>query len=92
MVAVYYDNGQNVVRIALHDAFDFMLAKNITCYKEADHGMRRFLQAADYICTIERALIAYNTGKQTKTQERFFGNRRNFMRSFMKQLTAKRFC
>lgn len=91
-ISVYYDNGQGAVSTALHDALDFMLAKNVANYRDADYGARRLLQVADYICTIERASIAYDAGKQTKTQERFFGNRRNFMQSFAKQLARKRFC
>ena len=49
------------------------------------------LQVADYVCTLERASMAYDTGTQTKTHERFFGNRRNFTQSFMKRLARKRF-
>lgn len=91
-ISVYYDNGQSVVSAALHDALDFVLAKNVAIFRDADHSARRLLQVADYICTIERASIAYDAGRESKTQERFFGSRRNFMQSFVKQLTRKRFC
>ena len=91
-VSVYYDNGQGAVSVAIHEALDFVLAKNVADYLEADHGARRLLQVADYVCTIERTSIAFDSGRQSKTQERFFGNRRNFMQSFMKQLARKRFC
>lgn len=91
-VSVYYDDGQGAVSAALHDALDFVLAKNVANYRDADHGARRLLQVADYVCTIERASICYDGGTLTKTQERFFGNRRSFMQSFMKQLARKRFC
>ena len=90
-ISVYYDNGQAVVSSALHDALDFVLAKNVADYRKADHNARKLLQVADYICMIERTLIAYNAGQQTKTHERFFGSRRNFMQSFVKQLARKRF-
>lgn len=90
-ISVYYDNGQGAVSAALHDALDFVLAKNVADYRSADHGARRLLQTADYICMVERALIAYDSGRQTKTQERFFGNRRSFVQSFAKQLIRKRF-
>ena len=90
-ISVYYDNGQGAVSAALRGALDFVLARNVTDYRDADHSARRLLQVADYICTVERASIAYDAGKQSKTQERFFGNRRNFTQSFMKQLIRKRF-
>ena len=89
-IAVYYDDGQHAVSAALHDALDFVLARNVADYRDADHGARRLLQAADYICTVERAAMAYDAGLQTRTHERFFGSRRSFMQSYMKQLVRKR--
>ncbi len=50
-----------------------------------------FFKVADYVCTVERAHIAYDDGMQTRTHERFFGSRRNFMQSYVKQLARKRF-
>ena len=91
-IAVYYDNGQGAVSVALHDALDFVLAKNVADYRNADPGARRLLQVADYICTIIRVSEDYDAGKPTKTHERFFGNRRSFMQSFKKQLDRKIFC
>lgn len=91
MIAVYYDNGQSAVSIALHDALDYVLAKNVADYRDADPNARRLLQVADYICTIARASDAYDAGKPTKTHERFFGNRRSFKQSFEKQLDRKKF-
>lgn len=91
VIAVYYDNGQGAVSAALHDALDFVLAKNVADYRDADYGARRLLQVADYVCTIERIAEDYDAGRQSKTHERFFGNRRNFMQSFKKQLERKAF-
>jgi hypothetical protein len=90
-ISVYYDNGQGAVSVALHDALDYVLARNVADYRDADYGARRLLQVADYICTVERAALAYDASSQTKTQERFFGNRREFAQTFMKQLKRKRF-
>lgn len=90
-ISVYYDDGQKTLSIALHDALEFVLARNVADFREANHSARRLLQTADFVCTVERARIAYGNGTQTKTQERFFGNRRNFMQSYMKQLVRKSF-
>lgn len=90
-ICVYYDNGQGAVSVALHDALDYVLARNVADYRDADYNARRLLQVADYICTVERASIAYDASVQTRTQERFFGTRRVFSQSFMKQLKRKRF-
>lgn len=89
VIAVYYDNGQGVVSAALHDALDFVLAKNVADYRSADPSARRLLQVADYICTLQRAADDFDVGKQSKTHERFFGSRRSFIRSFKKQLDRK---
>lgn len=89
-ISVYYDDGQGAVSAALHDALDFVLAKNVADYRDADYNARRLLQVADYICTVERASIAYDAGRQSRTQARFFGNRRSFMQSYKKQLERKR--
>lgn len=89
-ISVYYDDGQDAVSIALHDALEFVLAKNVVDFRDANHEERRLLQAADYICTIERASLSYGLGGISKTQERFFGNRRNFVQSYLKQLRRKR--
>ena len=91
VIAVYYDNGQGAVSIALRDALDFALAKNVADYRDADPSACRLLQVADYICTVVRVSDDYDAGKQTKTHERFFGNRRSFMQSFKKQLDRKLF-
>lgn len=90
-ICVYYDNGQGAVSVALHDALDYVLARNVADYRDADYNARRLLQVADYICTVERAATAYDASLQTKTQERFFGTRREFSQSYMKQLKRKRF-
>ena len=90
-ISVYYDDGQKTLSIALHDALEFVLARNVADFREANHSARRLLQMADFVCTVERARIAYDNGTQTKSQERFFGNRRNFMQSYMKQLVRKSF-
>lgn len=91
VIAVYYDNGQGAVSTALHDALDFVLAKHVADYRDADPTARKLLQAADYACMVLRIADDYDAGGQSKTHERFFGNRRNFMQSFKKQLDRKAF-
>ena len=89
VIAAYYDNGQNAVSVALHDALDFVLAKNVADYRDANPNARRLLQVADYVCTVLRVADDYDAGRQSKTHERFFGNRRSFVQSFKKQLERK---
>ena len=60
-VAIYYDGGQEAVTAALHDAFDYALARNAAVYKSLSHQDKRLAQAADYLCTIELAEKRYAT-------------------------------
>lgn len=60
-------------------------------YRHAGPNARRLLQVADYACTVPRASEDYDAGRQSKTHQRFFGNRRSFMQSFKKQLDRKAF-
>ncbi len=76
-----FSEGRYIVAVVLHDH-----SANI-----ANPSARRLLQVADYICTVVRVSDDYDAGKQTKTHERFFGNRRSFMQSFKKQLDRKLF-
>ena len=89
VIAVYYDNGQGAVSAALHDALDFVLAKNVADYRHADPNARRLLQVADYVCTSQRIAEDFDAERQSKTHERFFDNRRKFIQSFKKQLDKK---
>lgn len=82
--------GPYPITAALRDALDFVLARNVADYRDADHSTRRLLQVADYICTVERVSISCDRGSQSRTHERFFGTRRDFNQSYMKQLARKR--
>lgn len=83
-VAVYYDGGSAVVGKAVREAFDFVLARNVTSYRNPIYSERRLLQAADYLTSIELAAIRYSKGCQSKTYERFFGTQNNLKRNLLK--------
>ena len=56
---MYYDGDQKAVSTALHDALDYVLARNVADYRDTDHIERRLLQVADYICTVERVALEH---------------------------------
>lgn len=82
--------GPYPITAVLRGALDFVLAPNVADYRDAGHSAQGLLQVADYVCTIERASIAYDRGSQSRTHERFFGTRRDFRQSYVKQLASKR--
>ena len=89
-VKVYYDNGQSVVAEAIHDAVEYVLAKNAIIYKDASPRDYRLFQVADYICSLELIDAKYSCGAQSNTDERFFGAYGSFKKNWLKKLRRKR--
>ena len=90
-IHVYYDGGQRAVRRAVTDALNFALAKNVAEFKKPAYAERRLCQAADYVCCIERAMVAYDEDRESTTYRAFYGTRRDLKRNLFKQLISKRF-
>ena len=88
-VAIYYDEGQQVVTRALHRAFDYMLPQGVVDYKTLRYQDRRLAQAADYYCSIELAALRYEKGIESKTYLKFFGSRGAFKKNWLKQARRK---
>jgi hypothetical protein len=85
-IKVYYDNGQGIVTDAIRSTAQCMLAKNVVVYRDA-HPQDYFLcQLADYVCGIELTAVKYEHGEQTKTDQIFFGDRRNFKKNILKPI------
>ena len=89
-VPIYYDGGHSATTAALHEAFDYALARNVAIYKELSHDTKRLAQAADYLCSIELAETRYSAGEVSSTYDRFYGKPRNFKQNFLKQARRKR--
>lgn len=89
-VPIYYDGGHSAVTVALHEAFDYALARDVAIYKELSHETKRLAQAADYLCSIELANVRYEAGDVSSTYERFYGNARKFKQNYLKQAKRKR--
>ena len=88
-VPIYYDGGHSATTSALHEAFDFALARNVAVYKDLSHENKRLAQAADYLCSIELAAARFEKGEVSATYKRFYGNHRNFKQNYLKQARRK---
>ena len=88
-VPIYYDSGHGATTVALHEAFDYALARDVAVYKELSHETKRLAQAADYLSSIELARSRYEVGDVSATYRRFYGNPRNFKQNFLKQARRK---
>ncbi len=89
-VKVYYDDGQQVVTKALHDALEYALAAEAVMYKDGSPRDYRLAQAADLICTIELTALKLEAKEATKTDDRFFGSFGSFKKNWLKKIRKKR--
>lgn len=88
-VPIYYDGGHQAATAALHQAFDYVLAKDVAVYKDLSHHNKRLAQASDYLCAIELAAKRYGKEEESATYSRFFGNPRKFRQNYLKQARRK---
>ena len=88
-VVVYYDEGQQAVTKALHEAFDFMLGEGSLGYRRIRYQARRLSQVADYLSSVELAALRYAEGTESSTYRKFYGLRGDFKRNFLKQARRK---
>lgn len=91
LIKIYYDNGQHVVTQAMHDAFDYALARRSVVYRDAAPLEYRLSQAADYACGIELTALKYVAHEETPTDRRFFGSWRTFKKNVLKSVRKKAF-
>ena len=88
-VKVYYDNGQNIVKQALHEAIENALSKEAVVKKRTTMTEYRLAQVADYLCTIELAAAKYAAKENGGTYDKFFGGVGAFKRNWLKQARRK---
>jgi hypothetical protein len=80
-VKVYYDNGQDIVKQALDRSVGKVLSKGVVRRRKTSMTDYRLEQAADYLCTIELALVKYQAKEDSKTHNKFFGGIGSFSSS-----------
>ena len=88
-VKVYYDDGQQVVTKALHDAIEYALSTEAVMYKDGSPKDYRLAQAADLICTLELAALRFEANQTAKTYDRFFGTYGYFKKNWLKKIRKK---
>lgn len=86
LVKIYYDDGQALVTRALHDGFEYALAREAVIYRDARPDGYRMLQVADYACGVELAALRYDAHEENATDRLFFGTRRDFVKTFLRKL------
>lgn len=89
-VKVYYDNGQDIVKQALDRSVGKVLSKGVVRRRKTSMTDYRLEQVADYLCTIELALVKYEAKENGETYNKFFGGIGSFKRNWLKQARSKR--
>ena len=88
-VVVYYDNGQVELSRVLASVFSALLP-SVEFRKVQPSGYRLF-QVADLLCTLSLVTTKYENHCISKSEEAFFGTRREFKKNFGKHLEAMQF-
>ena len=89
-VKVYYDNGQDTAKQALDRSVDKILSKGAVRRRKTSMTDYRLEQVADYLCTIELALVKHEAKENGETYNKFFGDIGSFKRNWLKQARSKR--
>ena len=89
VVKVYYDNGQDIVKQALDRSVSTVLSKGVVRRRKTSMTDYRLEQVADYLCTIELALVKYEAKEDGETYNKFFGGIGSFKRNWLKQARGK---
>lgn len=88
-VKVYYGNGQDIVKQALDRSVGKVFSKGAVRRRKASMTDYRLEQVADYLCTIELALVKYEAKENGGTYNKFFGGIGSFKRNWLKQARSK---
>lgn len=85
-VKIYYDDGQPLITRILHAAFEYALFRNAVMYRDARPAEYRMFQMTDFACGIELTALKHESHEETSTDRHFFGQRRDFKKSYLRKL------
>jgi hypothetical protein len=86
---LYYDRGQQMITGNLTAAMNYVLARNVSEFKDGSQARYRLAQAADLLCGFELAALKFEAHEQTVTDEMFFVNARNIKQNYLRKLRSK---
>lgn len=87
---VCYDDGQQTISHALHEAPEYEISAQALPYRRASPFGYRLSQVAGCICAIELTALKFGAGETTSTDEAFFGlSMPRFKRDYLKKVRSK---
>lgn len=87
-VKVYYDGGQVELSAILNAVFSIYFTH--IEFIRVDPREYRFLQIADYICSMELLKLKYDENRLSKSEKQFFYKPQELKKTFLKNLDRKR--
>lgn len=89
VIKIYYDNGQNEVKKLTSNVFNELLS-NVE-FKTVLPIQYKLFQVADLVCSFKLIELKIRDSNFSKSEDIFFGNQRNFRKSYLKKLKRKEF-
>ena len=86
-VKIYYDNGQIQVSKILASVFSVLLPNPI--FRKVLPKDYKLFQVADLLCTFTLIELKIENNLYSKSEEIFFGNRRDFKKNYLKHIKKK---
>lgn len=74
----------------LHNAIEYVLAKEAIAYRYAKPADYRLLQVADFACGVELGALKFDHRDERPTDRLFFGTRHTFKKNFLGKLRRHR--
>lgn len=88
-VVIYYDNGQTEVTKIIVSVFEALIRG--VKYKKPTPGKYKLFQSADLVCSLELMGLKMKNSNLSKTELRFFRDKRSFKNNYLKPMKHKEF-
>ena len=86
-VKIYYDNGQVELSKVLSSVFNALLSRPI--FHKVLPKQYKLFQVADLICTMKLVELKIDNNLYSKSEEMFFGNKRDLRKNYLKPVQKK---
>ena len=85
-IVVYYDNGQKEITTIINTVLKALLEAEARRVRPSDYAP---FQAADMVCTLALPAHKLEDGNLSKSEQAFFGSRRDLIKNYLKPMKRK---
>lgn len=83
---VYCDNGQKEITTIINTVLNALLEAEVRRVRPSDYAL---FQAADMVCTLALPARKLEDGNLSKSEQAFFGSRRDLIKNYLKPMKRK---